>query len=74
MVFETLYEVNAETGDEKPVASHRDLNDKSQTVRRPPTPSGSRTGDENMPFVWIAVLAASCMAAFGIYAAKRRKG
>lgn len=74
VVFETLYEVNAETGDEKPVASHRDLNDKSQTVRRPPTPSGSRTGDENMPFVWIAVLAASCMAAFGIYAAKRRKG
>ena len=74
VVFETLYEVNAETGDEKPVASHRDLNDKSQTVRRPPTPSGSRTGDENMPFVWIAVLAASCMAAFGIYASKRRKG
>ena len=74
VVFETLYEVNAETGDEKPVASHSDLNDKSQTVRRPPTPSGSRTGDENMPFVWIAVLAASCMAAFGIYASKRRKG
>ena len=74
VVFETLYEVNAETGDEKPVASHRDLNDKSQTVRRPSTPPGPRTGDENMPFVWIAVLAASCMAAFGIYASKRRKG
>ena len=74
VVFETLYEVNAETGDEKPVASHSDLNDKSQTVRRPSTPPGPRTGDENMPFVWIAVLAASCMAAFGIYASKRRKG
>lgn len=74
VVFETLYEVNAQTGDEKPVGSHKDLNDKSQTVRRPPTPSGSKTGDDNKPYIWLAVLAASCMAVIGIFAVKRRRG
>lgn len=73
VVFETLYEVNAQTGDEKPVGSHKDLNDKSQTVRRPPTPSGSKTGDDNKPYIWLAVLAASCMAVIGIFAVKRRR-
>lgn len=67
VVFETLYEVNAETGDEKPVASHRDLNDKSQTVRRPPTPNNKvRTGDNNNLVLWLALLAAASAGTAGI--------
>lgn len=75
VVFETLYEINPETGEEKIVAVHKDINDKSQTVKRPEPPKppkGGRTGDDSHPFVWIAVLAAA-LAGAGILIVRRRK-
>ena len=75
VVFETLYEINPETGEEKIVAVHKDINDKSQTVKRPEPPKppkGGRTGDDSHPFIWIAVLTAA-LAGAGILIVRRRK-
>lgn len=75
VVFETLYEINPETGEEKIVAVHKDINDKSQTVKRPEPPKppkGGRTGDDSHPFIWIAILAAA-LAGAGILIVRRRK-
>lgn len=75
VVFETLYEINPETGEEKIVAVHKDINDKSQTVKRPEPPKppkGSRTGDDSHPFIWIAIFTAA-LAGAGILIVRRRK-
>lgn len=76
VVFEELYEVNAETGENVIVGDHKDINDKAQTIRRPepPTPHrGARTGDTNMLFIWIAIAAVAIAAAAGIFVVRRRK-
>ena len=68
VVFETLYEINAQTGDGNIVGSHCDLKDASQTVRRPPTPKpqgNPATGDNSDPAVWLAVLMAAMFGSAG---------
>ena len=77
VVFEELYEVNAETGEKVIVGDHKDINDKAQTVKRPEPPKpprGARTGDTNMLYIWLAVAMAAIAAVAGIFIAKRRKG
>lgn len=73
VVYEKLYEVNAETGDEKPVGSHEDINDKSQTVKRPPTPKKPRTGDDNNVFMWIALFGAAAAGTAGAFIYRKKK-
>ena len=72
VVFETLYEINEETGDETEVGSHRDLKDASQTVKRR-TPPGDRTqtGDNSNALFWIA-MAAAAAAVIAVAAALRK--
>ena len=68
VVFETLYEINAQTGDGNIVGSHCDLKDASQTVRRPSTPKpqgNPATGDNSDPAVWLAVLMAAMFGSAG---------
>ena len=72
VVFEPLYEINEETGDETEVGSHRDLKDASQTVKRR-TPPGDRTqtGDNSNALFWIA-MAAAAAAVIAVAAALRK--
>lgn len=82
VVFETLYECGSEAEEETEIGSHRDLQDKAQTVTRrtpgtphtPRTPHGSPgTGDGSHAAAWLIcfVLAAAGMAA--ILVMRRRK-
>lgn len=76
VAFETLYECGSEADEETEIGSHRDLQDKAQTVTRrtPHTPSGSPgTGDGSHAAAWLIcfVLAAAGMAA--ILVMRRRK-
>lgn len=73
VVYEKLYEVNAKTGDEKPVGSHEDINDKSQTVKRPPTPKKPRTGDDNNAIMWLALLGAAIAGTAGALFYRKKK-
>ncbi|MCR5812526.1 MAG: VaFE repeat-containing surface-anchored protein [Lachnospiraceae bacterium] len=72
VVFETLYETGAETGGEKIVGEHRDLEDKAQTLRRK-TRTAAATGDENRTVLWTAVLVTASACAAGILFRKRKK-
>lgn len=75
VVFEELYEVNAETGDENVVGTHMDINDAAQTVKRHTPPGNPKTGDDNDMLIWLAAFGA---AAAGVTAAviirKRKTG
>ena len=78
VVFETLYEISGKTGDEAVVGIHRDLDDASQTVKRPATPAhpgNPATGDEGLAAVWLSVLltAAAGLAASVFFGKKCRK-
>lgn len=67
VVFEDVYEVNAQTGDEKIVGSHKDINDDSQTIRRPPAPNNKvQTGDNKNPALWLALFGAASAGIVGI--------
>ena len=72
VVFETLYEINAETGDENIVGSHWDLNDEAQTVKRP-SPPGARTGDDSDMGAWCLVLMAAIAGIAGVIFYRKRR-
>ena len=78
VAYETLYEISEKTGDENVVGTHRDLNDASQTVKRPasPEPHGSpATGDDSHTGVWLAVILAAAVGIAGaVIFGKRRHG
>ena len=76
VVFEELYEIQAQTGDKVLVAEHKDLEDQAQTVHRPQAPEPKtpprsvRTGDANEMYLWFGLFAA---AAAGAVIVRRRK-
>ena len=79
VVFEELYFIRADKK-EVPVADHKDLNDRSQTVTRPETPtpekprhSSPRTGDDTPILPWAAAFAAGLAGLAAVLLAKRRK-
>jgi hypothetical protein len=72
VVFETLYEISAETGAEKTVGTHRDLKDKAQTVRRN-SRGGTATSDMNRTVLWITVFAAASGCAAAVFFRRRKK-
>ncbi|MBR0364465.1 MAG: VaFE repeat-containing surface-anchored protein, partial [Clostridia bacterium] len=76
VVFETLYEIDAETGEEHIVGAHRDINDDAQTVRRPkpPTPHRVRTGDDSNMAVWAIALTAAIAGLAGAVIYRKRFG
>ena len=77
VVFEELYEVNAQTGKEIIVGDHKDINDKSQTIRRPepPTPNrrGAKTGDDTPILPWVLALTASIVGIGAAVVIRRKK-
>ena len=74
VVFETLYEVNAQTKDEKVVGSHKDINDASQTVKRPNPPKKyPRTGDDSNVFMWLMLFAAAAAGTAGAVIIRKKK-
>ena len=74
VVFETLYEVNAQTKDEKVVGSHKDINDASQTVKRPnPPKKNPRTGDDSNVFMWLMLFAAAAAGTAGAVIIRKKK-
>ena len=76
VVFETLYAIDEQTGEENIAGSHRDLADAAQTISRPapPKPPGSPgTGDHDDPLLWMAVfMTAAALAAGAVCFGKRR--
>lgn len=72
VVFETLYEISAETGAEKTVGTHRDLKDKAQTVRRN-SRGGTATSDMNRTVLWITVFAAASGCVAAVFFRRRKK-
>ena len=75
VVFETLYEISAQTGDLHIVGVHHDLHDEAQTVKRPAPPippNGPRTGDMNNAAVWVFALTASAAGIAGMMLYKKR--
>ena len=73
VVFETLYEISAETGDENVVGSHRDINDAAQTVKRHTPPDTPRTGDDNDMWIWLSVFGAALAGAAGAVIIRKKK-
>ena len=74
VVFETLYEVNAQTKDEKIVGTHKDINDASQTVKRPnPPKKNPRTGDDSNVFMWLMLFAAAAAGTAGAVIIRKKK-
>ena len=75
VVFETLYEISAETGKPEIVGAHWDLEDQAQTVRRPkpPTPPRVRTGDDNNVGMWVIALVAATAGIAGAVVFRRRR-
>ena len=77
VVFEELYEVNAKTGKEIIVGDHKNINDKSQTIRRPepPTPNrrGAKTGDDTPILPWALALTASIVGIGAAVVIRRKK-
>ena len=75
VVFETVYEINAEIGDENVVGRHADINDQAQTVKRRTPPGTPKTGDDSSTLLWLAVLGASAAGiAAAVFFRKRRTG
>ena len=73
VAFETLLEIDSENGNENEVGSHRDLQDKAQTVKRQVPPAGAGTGDENNMGIWLLLLAAAAAGTVGAVIFKMRK-
>lgn len=75
VVFEQLYEVNAQTGKEAIVGSHEDINDKSQTIHRPepPVKRGAKTGDDTPIIPWVIALTAGIAGIGAAIVIRRRK-
>ena len=73
VAFETLYEIGADILEEIEVGSHKDLRDKSQTVKRQTPPASPGTGDESSTGIWIMLLAAAAAGVLGALMIKKRK-
>lgn len=75
VVFETVYEISAEIGDENVVGRHADINDQAQTVKRRTPPGTPKTGDDSSTLLWLAALGASAAGiAVAVFFRKRRTG
>ena len=73
VVFETVYEISAEIGDENVVGRHADINDQAQTVKRRTPPGTPKTGDDSSTLLWLAVLGVSAAGiAAALFFRKRR--
>ena len=73
VVFETVYEISAETGDENVVGSHRDINDAAQTVKRHTPPGTPRTGDDSDMWIWLSVFGVALAGAAGAVIIRKKK-
>ena len=71
VMFEKLYEINEETGDEVIVGVHEDLKDEAQTVTVPTRPNNPpKTGDSPIEGIWMLMMA---MAAGFVLVVMRRR-
>jgi hypothetical protein len=76
VAFETLYECRSEAEEETEIGSHRDLQDKAQTVTRstPRTPSGSPgTGDGSHAAAWLICFVLAVAGTAAILVMRKRK-
>ena len=79
VAFETLYECRSEAEEETEIGSHRDLQDKAQTVTRrtpdtPHTPHGSPgTGDGGHAAAWLLLLGFAVAGMAAVLVLRRRK-